>query len=380
MPNFEIEVAPAEGSLAAVAKGKDRREALPHMPQLDALRAIAVLGVMAFHFLGGVLGPITQYGAYGVALFFVLSGFLISGILFRCRVNALAVGQSRLAAMRQFYFRRALRIIPVCYLALIVAKANGKMSWHELSWHLTFRSNFYFIKRGELIGTVGHFWSLGVEEQFYIVWPWLMLYLPQRWLQTVIMAVICLGPLVRLAMAAGGAPGIVQGVSPFTQLDSLGLGSLLAYRRYGATPVRGRVGLGVAVASLAGIIAARIPYPGFWPQVIHASGDRLAWNLLFFWLVSRASVGFGGPVGWFLNLRPLRYIGTISYGMYVWHLLLWFLLLLPTVSYWRLPSQLPRLVVFPLTIAVAAVSWRCFEKPINDLKRYFPYNGRTELV
>jgi peptidoglycan/LPS O-acetylase OafA/YrhL len=135
------------------------------MPQLDSLRAIAVIGVMVHHFWpnGEVLLGLTT-GFLGVQLFFVLSGFLITGILLRARDVVAAGLQSTTSAIRQFYIRRLLRIFPLFYRMLAVAWIVGLPEVRDsLPWHLTYATNVYFVHIEDWHGSVSHLWSLAVE-------------------------------------------------------------------------------------------------------------------------------------------------------------------------------------------------------------------------
>jgi len=146
-------------------------ERQPYLPQLDAIRAIAVLFVMVFHFIPGV-DRYAPLRSIGVRLFFVLSGFLITGILTASRDRPTGL------ALRTFYARRFLRIVRLCYFALFVAFVfNISVVRSTLGWHLAYLTNVLIYARGAWRGAVSHFWSLAVEEQFYLVWPWLMLWL-----------------------------------------------------------------------------------------------------------------------------------------------------------------------------------------------------------
>lgn len=152
--------------------------ALSHMKQLDGLRAIAVLSVLYYHFYSNAL----PFGIMGVRLFFVLSGFLITGILLQCRRLAETGGQSSLFTLRRFYIRRFLRIFPLFYLVLLVSAVINLQGFRDgLWWHAAYLSNVYFAAGGNAGATI-HFWSLSVEEQFYLIWPWLILYVPRAWL------------------------------------------------------------------------------------------------------------------------------------------------------------------------------------------------------
>lgn len=331
--------------------------AIPYMPQLDAIRAIAVLFVMVFHFVpkSDRFAPL---GSMGVRLFFVLSGFLITSILLASRERPLA------ASLKSFYARRFLRIFPLFYFALFAAALlNIDAVRKTLLWHVAYLSNVYFYLRGDWQGPISHFWSLGVEEQFYLVWPWLILCVPRQWLIWVIGAMIPLAPLVRLA-----SPDPMISILPFSCLDSLGLGALLAYQASRRWLVHTAFCIGVP--ALAVLLVLRNLGTETPAQVVALD---FAGSLAGVWLVGRAATGFGGFARNVLELPPVLYLGTISYGLYVYHGFMPYLLgpalasvNVPVLNWlWRF------FILSAATVLLASVSWRVLEKPIIGLKRYF---------
>jgi len=146
-----------------------------HMPQLDALRAFAVAGVAYFHWIPKKYHYSIPFWA-GVPLFFVLSGFLISSILIQCRHYG-----DPWFAMRAFYARRFLRIFPLFYSIIVAAYVLNLAPMREtVLWHVSYLSNFYFFFHQGWNGNVSHFWSLAVEEQFYLFWPAIVLFAPTQ--------------------------------------------------------------------------------------------------------------------------------------------------------------------------------------------------------
>jgi peptidoglycan/LPS O-acetylase OafA/YrhL len=357
--------------------------AFEYMPQLDGLRAFAVAGVVAQHYK---LEDVTA--AHGVHLFFVLSGFLITGILMKGREHIASAGLKPAYVFRQFYARRALRIFPLYYLVLLIAVLVNADSAREYApWLFTYTINLKMAVQGWYISNFAHFWSLAVEEQYYLVWPWLILLLPKRWLVPSAILMTAIGPLFRLVFVAiwsftAGGPGYLPVyIATPTALDSLGLGSLVAIMM---STAEGREKLQrwmrspLALIALGLVIALPYLAEDGWYIVF---GDTAA-AILFAWLIYRASKGFRGLPGRILSAAPLVFIGRISYGIYVYH---------PLVPA-ALRSLAPRLgIMLPasvgataalftaLTVVVATISWYAFEAPINGLKRYFPYVPRDSL-
>jgi peptidoglycan/LPS O-acetylase OafA/YrhL len=368
----------AQAAPRATVPGRGAGGELGYRPQLDALRAFAVAGVLYSHFSRQphVLNYWT--GNWGVRLFFVLSGFLITGILLRARddaPNAGGVGRQ----FRVFYARRFLRIFPLYYATLAVgwlAKIPNVRA--EIRWDLLYLNNVYVAYRGKFPPWTAHLWSLSVEEQFYLVWPALVLLLPRRFLGPAIVAGIVVGPLSRWSLLAMGFSSLAPWTLTPAMLDSLGMGALLAWSQWrtgsdpGAVPGWLRVAVLPAFAGFVLLHQLASILPNAW-----LFQDTLA-ALVYAWLVARAARGFGGPVGAVLSWRPLTYLGQISYGIYILHFFMWY------ACWWMLyyahvePGELGRAMVYTTaTVVVASLSWHFFERPINDLKRFFPYRRRA---
>jgi peptidoglycan/LPS O-acetylase OafA/YrhL len=361
----------------------DAQPGVAHMPQLDSVRAVAVLGVMLWHFWGPPFGIL---GALGVQLFFVLSGFLITGILLKARSTVLAGWRSRSFVLRQFYVRRVLRIFPLYYLTLAVCWAAGV--WVsapvEFRWHAVYLGDFYFAALGDFPSELAHFWTLAVEEQFYLVWPFVVLLAPIRTLPSVLALTAAIGPLYRGACALMGLDGgplwAWTYTPPFANVDSLAIGGLLAYgwardslgRRFVGTQVGAALLVGLLWLMLAGIAGvARLDL-----RVSSMAFGNTAWALIFAWVIAGAARGFGGLAGRILETRSLRYVGKISYALYIFHPLMEHAL--RSTSTWAgvpYPSGHAASMVlrFAATIALASLSWQLFERPLNDLKRKISY-------
>ncbi|HMK12967.1 MAG TPA: acyltransferase [Acidimicrobiales bacterium] len=354
--------------------------------QLDALRAFAVLAVVACHTLDPVHQSWSSYGRYGVQLFFVISGFLITGILIDARRGAALVRQPQRQVLRAFYARRVLRIFPVYYLTLLLCTLIGVVGMRaQLGWNLLYLSNWQMaIDRSW--GGAPHLWSLAVEEQFYLLWPLVVLLAPRRVLPWAIGAMVATALVTRtlLLHVANVWPDGVWILTP-SVLDSLGLGALLALL-WRVSPRVDRIVAWIgalAVGLLACTIGVHLLAPS--TQDLAAVTD-IWWALLFVWIVHHVARGTHGAMGKVLTWRPILYVGMVSYGVYLFHLLV-----LPSV--WLLGRDmgvdLPMpakgvgrfVVVTGFSIALAGLSWTHFERPINEQKHRFPYvrtNGADE--
>jgi peptidoglycan/LPS O-acetylase OafA/YrhL len=347
------------------------------MPQLDSLRALAVTAVAMHHWLPrGFDYPLVS----GVHLFFVLSGFLITGILLDARPRHEAVGRSELGyTLRAFYLRRFLRIAPAYVLTLVVVVyfnvAGIRDTW---LWHAAYLSNVHIFLRNDWIGLVGHFWTLSVEEQFYLAWPLLVLCLPWRLLPSMFLFVTA-GSVLFRAVGEVFFPGrVMWNLLTPGYLDSFALGALLSYQNHvpnvAVAAVLRRSGAVILACFAMAVIRKRMPG---WRLVFL---DPLLFAIAYTCLINIAANGARGPLGWVLNQPLLRYAGRISYGLYLAHnfaplpvreLLVHYpsLLAVPRI-------QLVLMAVF--TMSVAMLSWHCVEAPLNGLKKYFPYTRRHD--
>lgn len=357
-----------------------------HMRQLDGLRTLAVGAVAWSHWMGSYQFGL-EWGLMGVNLFFVLSGFLITGILLDSRVGA-SGSSGRWFAIRQFYSRRFLRIFPLFYLTLaLLALFNVRPVRQTFAWHFCYLSNVYLFQRGSWQPGTDHFWSLAVEEQFYLVWPYLMLFLPVRWLRPAVLGLIGLAPAYRVVMRLVYPQNPLAFVLTIGCLDALGIGALLAYaQRHNGNPrweagalARWLLWIGLpAWAALEGLRHLDLA-PAPLLQLRQTFVD-----MIFGWVILSAARGFKGLVGGFLQLPPMVYLGKISYGLYVFHNLAVYGLVF-AIRYLHAPDVLlsvpwlQRLGLLVLTITAAAISWHLYEKPLNDLKRFFPYNESSRV-
>lgn len=350
----------------------DRAAAGGYRPQIDGLRALAVAGVLVSHFLW----PDTPFGHLGVRLFFVISGFLITERLLVARrlVEGGALGRGW--AVAAFFARRALRILPAYLLLLAVlflAGVDGLAA--GAAWHLLNASNLWFAVTGAWEPwPIAHFWSLGVEEQFYAVWPWLVLFLPAARIRPAVAMVAVSGLLFRVALSLSGATaeGPLIWVLPPASFDALGLGALLALAARDGNRAAWRRWQAVAAAAAVAWVALAI--------LIHARvlPDALLLNyalmdglnaLVFAGLVARARDGRADLAGRCLQARPVVGVGRISYGVYLWHLPM--LALMLSLWPWLRPGPACFLLATAATLAVAGASWLMWERRWLRLKDRF---------
>jgi peptidoglycan/LPS O-acetylase OafA/YrhL len=348
-----------------------------YRPQLDGLRAIAVAAVAWSHWERPYQFGV-PFGA-GVHLFYVLSGFLITRILLEARSHAVRPAHAhsgqreRAAALAAFYARRALRIFPAFYLVLALAWIADVVPLREtFAWHAAYLSNVRIFLDGTWPGSISHLWSLAVEEQFYLAWPWLIVFVPGRWLVPAVVGAIAVAPLFRWWLAEAGHRETMLAVLTPGCLDSLGAGALLAIlhqTRHEALARWARPIVLVATAVWTAMLVFEPATPPMWILAIKQTVQAI----VFAGAVHAASRGIRGPVGRLLSAAPVVYVGRISYGVYLVHGFAGDILGGVGIASRSIPEPLRFLVLCALTVGLAAVSWHVIEAPINRLKRYFPY-------
>lgn len=358
---------------------------IARIPALDGVRGLAVLMVLISHFLFDDLWqnywwwPMAHSGWLGVDLFFVLSGFLITGILIDSKEKP--------GYFKRFYRRRVLRIFPLYYavliwavFAILVIDRQPEHLWNgydSLAWYFAFLPNVALALKGNWIwqtnwAGLSHLWSLAVEEQFYIVWPFIVWVIPKRWLAPLCLGILLSGFYLRQMtdLQFGQQWSIASYVLPYCRMDGLAAGSLLT--------ILFRTNM-VWITKASHAIARDFTFISF--------------MLLFYWLVAENSHWRGTFTAFFFvgllflalcekssvqrlcNTAFLRHLGTYSYGLYVFHQML------RMVYFWYFREPLERsgigpelmqLIYIPLafgaTYGLARLSWKYWEKPFLDLK------------
>lgn len=351
-----------------------------YMVHLDGIRAFAVGAVILEHWASGLPRPIREtlarldLGGWGVECFFVLSGFLITLLL----LNAKASNPSFITALGHFYSRRALRIFPAYYLVLLIGLMTYSPMHEVIGWHALYLSNLYPLWHVTFAPVGGHFWSLAVEEQFYLFWPLIVLLTPTRKLMYIALALCVLAPLTRLALwYAMDGIHLSMWTFPTTALDLLGFGAFLACAKYqfglSTNDVFVRRTRLAGVAALFAYIAALSELRG---TLEFAVFGRSLTALIFGALILHASFGFTGPIKHLLGNRLVVWLGAISYGLYLFHPFVppLYLHALDTIGLsqqtWGVNHiRYPLLVA--LLLAITTSSFYLWEQPIRRYRRYF---------
>ncbi|RPJ29630.1 MAG: acyltransferase [Chloroflexi bacterium] len=370
------------------------------IPGLDGLRAVAFLLVFALH------TDYLQVGWIGVQFFFVLSGFLITGILLDMK-KALPAREY----FSKFYGRRFLRIFPLYYFYLLLMSGVAvwlislpyrpnymKLFLDQVRYAVFYVYDFFFatniVRNSHFLD---HFWSLSVEEQFYIFWPLLILLIPEKALKKLFISFIILGPLFRLAFLLIHHSGAFRFLAdpaswfiyplPFSHIDAFAFGALISrypipkakkqfFLLLGILPVIGYASQYIATGDIGEISAFGFP-------IFLGDAYQLIWGyslLNYFFAVTICAVAKEGIFLRFLDWKPMQYLGKISYGLYVYHFpIIWFASRLLDLE----PSEpvtqaLVALTSFVATLLIASASYHLMEKPLLNLKERFFSLKRSE--
>jgi peptidoglycan/LPS O-acetylase OafA/YrhL len=298
-----------------------------HMPELDALRGCAILAVLFYHgmywSIGSSPNPLinllvkaTVGGWLGVNLFFILSGFLITGILIDTR--------GRPDYYRRFYLRRVLRILPAYVGMLVLLVLVRWLTLKSALFCLLFLANYNALFSYFYVGGYGPFWSLSVEEQFYLVWPAIVARVSLRTLTVLSIALCIVEPLLRLLSASSLLPLGNPHTATYLIADNLALGALAAIfarSKYGTLSNGIKAGLLLCLSGAA-IFAVGYPFGiAHRTNLVGESLQTVPWNLIFTGVLLLL-LGLRRPFFSGSYAAPLRFFGDISYGLYLIHVMI----------------------------------------------------------
>ncbi|MCX6351904.1 MAG: acyltransferase [Bacteroidetes bacterium] len=291
--------------------------------QLDGLRFFAILSVLICHWISYSAIGLLPFGSFGVNLFFVLSGYLITNILLLSRSENELHQRKHWISLKQFYIRRILRIFPIYYLLIFLVIILNLLPTKEISWWLlTYGINYYIAIPHINYGNFGHLWSLGVEEQFYIFYPFLIFFLPKKYIYKSLWILIIAGILSRLILYLSGAYyNSLYSWLPCC-LDAFGMGALMAYLSI------------YDKAKLINILAKN----KFWFLCLFGFAiitiiarylgafegrtilERTFSSAICFWIIGLSITGaYKGRFKELLENSKIVFLGRISYSLYLFH-------------------------------------------------------------
>jgi peptidoglycan/LPS O-acetylase OafA/YrhL len=356
-----------------------------YRPELDVVRCFAFLAVFVYHstyyeakpianahvaaWISQLQASIGRSGAYGVDLFFVLSAYLITELLIREKEQCGALD------VKSFYLRRMLRIWPLYYLFVPLAATIPFLDpFHTFTWHywvpfLLLAGNWSTIAFGPPYSAALPLWSVSVEEQFYILWPPLVARLSLRNIAWAAVIMLIIANCTRILVLLLHGSGWSVWANTLARLDPMAAGILLAIVLRGRSPNIGAFWrlLLIAGGALSILITGHLAIG--W-------GDGLPWvgTLVSYPVVAVAATAIvAGSIGIPIRVRPLEYLGKISYGLYVYHQMCIWMTDTIMQGHGVLHSIMREILALAITILVAALSYALFEKSFLSLKRRFTY-------
>jgi len=352
-----------------------------HIVQLDGLRFFAVLMVMLAHWVQyqwtNQIGSGIPFD-HGVTLFFVLSGFLITRILLSYRDEYIRLNLNKLQLVKHFYVRRFFRIFPIYYLLIITLFIFNYDNTRELfPWLISYTSNIYQSIYNLDVNRFNHFWSLGVEEQFYLFWPLVLLFTkPSKNLKIIVFTII-LAIVVRTYLYFAIGHWMATRYFTLSCMHALGIGALLSYFLLYNKPLIDKlkrpVWIYVSGTVYVVFLVAQKALGLEWYEQIF---DEFVFAICAAFIILRASDnGFRGITRKILENKFVVYSGKISYGLYVFHLFIPDLAdYLTGITGLAFTNNYQAFVFYYfVTFVIAHFSWILIERPINSFKKKVPY-------
>ncbi len=362
-----------------------------YIKQLDSLRAIAVILVIISHWVPKNFKSLHPLGSIGVDIFFVLSGFLITRILLtkKSEIEEFNIKENKITAIAKFMVRRSLRIFPLYYVMLLILYFGVSYLPNPIStdweYYVLYIQNFlYYARQSYPGGKVFPFWSLAVEEQFYLIWPWILFFINKKHIKNVMIIGILIGTLSSLLFPFIPNKEILSPVLTVCCLQAFCFGGLLSYwslkgdslleYNYGQLKI-------AAVVSVLFYLSFKIMSP----SIIYF--DRLFIALITSWIIASILLNKITRFNFVFNSKIMISIGKISYGVYILHN---FIPVSVNAMLHLLKKKIIRgsdvwivvdlfqnnVLIFTLICSfflwlIASLSFYFFETPFLKLKKYF---------
>lgn len=342
------------------------RPASTRIYELDTLRGLAAIVIMLTHY--GVIPYTTvSYSNLGFQYLFVLSAFLVTERLLQAREKT---GGSPWQISTRFWLRRVTRILPVFYLVLIgslvvLTKIGDDRLKDTFGWHFFHLSNVFYTLRGDWFGPTNHLWALSSMEQFYLIWPLVLLAVPARGLPVLCLVVLAIGLVSKLIIFQVYGPILAVKTFPSCALEFFGAGALALWWKKTQAPSRSHRSafLGITGCVVVWLAIWRFVPPDHWASILKDTVAGLGLALLIGLLTApehRVSIRW-------LQAKPLVYSGLISYGVYLFHPFVWAALAIVLFKL-HLPAQGPWLITASVvtTVVLSILTYHFVERPLQE--------------
>ena len=343
--------------------------------QLDGLRAIAMMAICWDHWCPAGWPRLFPFEIF-LFFFLVLTGYLITGSLLRERDRGEARGGPwKVKALKAYQLKRGLRILVPYYAAL----ALGWLVWAPdlhgaLPWYVFHVSNVHMAQLGYWPAGTNHFWSLAIQQQFYLTWPFVIWFLPRKCLAPAILIFATIGPVARIFHDSLLPWFAWPQVLTWATFDYFGIGGLFAlavHRRMSLESPALRI---LSIITLAGYLAIFSAHALGWPTFGLRAFQQTLLSIALCGFIAAGSVGFGGLAKRALEHPAIQRIGQLSYGVYLFHNLapllsgkiLWFLWFDCFANVWGDIIRFP--VYAAVTWVLTLASWRWIERPLQEVR------------
>lgn len=343
--------------------------------QLDGLRAVAMIAISWDHWTHDLLRKALPIEVF-LFLFLVLTGYLITGSLLRERDRKETDGGPwRLTSLKTYQIRRGLRILAPYYVALLFAWiVRAPDVWPSLGWYVFHLSNVHMALDGVWPDGTAHFWSLAMQQQFYLLWPFVIWFVPRRWLMPVIIAVILISPVARFF-----EPLVYKYIKwpdkmLWQALDYFGTGALLALAVHRGMSLENRLLKIIGFLAFGMYLYLYYGHEKGLPTFHLRSFQQTFLSIALCAVVAAASVGFGGWRKALLEHPALQRIGMLSYGVYLYHNLAPLATGKIMPFFWNGSFEsgiglIPRIIAYAaVTWILTLASWRWIEKPLQEVR------------